>query len=77
MEPSKKASKSGTSKTRCENKLLGAISYNGSTSLHIYKESLKADRYEKILEENQEEMDASTLMDTFFNKISHQFMLHN
>ena len=35
----------------------GAISYNGSTSLHIYKESLKSDRYEKILEDHQEEMD--------------------
>lgn len=35
----------------------GAISYNGATNLHIYKGSLKSDRYENILEEHKEEMD--------------------
>jgi len=33
------------------------ISYNGATTLHIYKNSLKADTYLKIVEEHKHEMD--------------------
>lgn len=35
----------------------GAISARGATSLHLYKGSLKADRYQEILEEHKQEMD--------------------
>jgi len=35
----------------------GAISSAGATSLHIYKGTLDADRYEKILQEHLDEMD--------------------
>lgn len=34
----------------------GAISYNGATSLHIYKGSLKAETYESILSDHIDEM---------------------
>ncbi len=35
----------------------GAISSQGATSLHIFKETLDSERYEEILQEHKEEMD--------------------
>jgi len=35
----------------------GAISKNGSTSLHIFKKNLNSERYEKIVQEHKQEMD--------------------